>query len=46
MFIGGCAGSTAGGIKVSRIVLLFKLISNGRQKKRMLHPALGVFFKI
>ena len=25
MFVGGCAGSTAGGIKVSRIVLLFKL---------------------
>lgn len=36
MFIGGCAGSTAGGIKVSRIVLLFKLISN--EVKRMLHP--------
>ena len=36
MFIGGCAGSTAGGIKVSRTVLLFKLISN--EVKRMLHP--------
>ena len=36
MFIGGCAGSTAGGIKVSRIVLLFKLINN--EVKRMLHP--------
>ena len=35
MFIGG-AGSAAGGIKVSRIVLLFKLISN--EVKRMLHP--------
>ncbi len=36
MFIGGCAGSTAGGIKVSRIVVLFKLIGNGI--KRMIHP--------
>lgn len=26
MFIGGCAGSTAGGFKVSRVVLLFKSI--------------------
>ncbi|MBE6750038.1 MAG: TrkH family potassium uptake protein [Ruminococcaceae bacterium] len=36
MFIGGCAGSTAGGIKVSRIVLLFK--SMGSNLKHMLHP--------
>ena len=36
MFIGACAGSTAGGIKVSRIVLLFKRISAGL--KHMLHP--------
>ena len=36
MFIGGCAGSTAGGIKVSRIVILFKLIGN--EIKRMIHP--------
>ncbi|MCF0229256.1 MAG: TrkH family potassium uptake protein [Parasporobacterium sp.] len=28
MFIGGCAGSTAGGIKVSRFVLLFKSLKN------------------
>ena len=26
MFIGGCAGSTAGGFKISRIVMLFKTI--------------------
>lgn len=36
MFVGGCAGSTAGGIKVSRIVILFKLVSN--ELKRMIHP--------
>lgn len=36
MFIGGCAGSTAGGLKVSRVVLLFKLI--GREIRHMLHP--------
>ncbi len=36
MFIGGCAGSTAGGLKVSRAVLLLKLI--GRELRRLLHP--------
>ncbi len=36
MFIGGCAGSTAGGIKVSRIVIAFK--SMGRDLHRALHP--------
>lgn len=36
MFIGGCAGSTAGGIKVSRLVLLFKAIR--REFKKMIHP--------
>lgn len=28
MFIGGCAGSTAGGIKVSRIVIMVKMVFN------------------
>ncbi len=36
MFIGGCAGSTAGGFKVSRVVLLFKTI--GREIKHLLRP--------
>ena len=36
MFVGGCAGSTAGGIKVSRIVLLFKNFR--RDLRRTLHP--------
>lgn len=36
MFCGGCAGSTAGGLKVSRVLLLFKIM--GRELKRMLHP--------
>ncbi|MBE6787300.1 MAG: TrkH family potassium uptake protein [Ruminococcaceae bacterium] len=36
MFIGACAGSTAGGIKVSRIVLLFKRIS--ANLRHMIHP--------
>lgn len=36
MFIGGCAGSTAGGLKISRVVLLFKMIKNNL--RRMLHP--------
>ncbi len=36
MFIGACAGSTGGGIKVSRIVILFKLVKN--EISHMLHP--------
>ena len=36
MFVGGCAGSTAGGLKVSRIILLFKMIGN--ELLHMLHP--------
>lgn len=36
MFIGGCAGSTAGGIKVSRLVILFKSVK--RELQRMIHP--------
>ncbi len=36
MFIGGCAGSTAGGIKVSRIVIMIKLIA--KEIKHLLHP--------
>ncbi len=36
MMIGACAGSTAGGLKVSRAVMLFKMIR--REFRRMLHP--------
>ncbi len=36
MFIGGCAGSTGGGIKVVRIVLIFKHLA--AQLKRLVHP--------
>lgn len=36
MFIGGSAGSTAGGFKVSRIVLVFKNCAS--EFRRMLHP--------
>lgn len=36
MFIGGCAGSTAGGIKVARVVMLYKIIKT--ELLRMLHP--------
>ncbi|ADN74229.1 potassium uptake protein, TrkH family [Ferrimonas balearica DSM 9799] len=35
-FIGGCAGSTGGGMKVVRIVLLLK--QGGREVKRLIHP--------
>ena len=36
MFIGACAGSTAGGLKISRVVILFKMIS--REFGRLLRP--------
>ena len=41
MFLGGCAGSTAGGLKFSRFIILFKMIR--RELLRMLHPrSMGV----
>lgn len=36
MFIGACAGSTGGGIKVSRIVILFKGVKN--ELSTIIHP--------
>jgi len=40
MFVGGCAGSTAGGIKVARLMVLFKL--SWSELKRTLHPHMVV----
>lgn len=36
MFTGGCAGSTAGGFKVTRVLILLKNIK--RELKKLLHP--------
>lgn len=36
MFVGGCAGSTAGGLKLSRVMILFKI--GLRELKKMLRP--------
>lgn len=36
MFVGGCAGSTAGGLKVSRVIILVKRAIN--QVRQSLHP--------
>ena len=36
MFVGGCAGSTAGGLKVSRVAIAFCAVK--RDLKRLLHP--------
>ncbi|MCF6192918.1 MAG: TrkH family potassium uptake protein [Kangiellaceae bacterium] len=41
-FVGGCAGSTGGGMKVIRILLLFK--QGAREVKRLIHP--NAMFKI
>lgn len=44
MFIGGCSSSTAGAIKVIRIVILFKLIRRALYKR--LHPLAVVPIKL
>ena len=36
MFVGACAGSTGGGIKVSRLVILFKSVN--KELHQILHP--------
>ncbi len=36
MFVGGCAGSTGGGFKVARIMLMIKQI--GRDVRKQIHP--------
>ena len=36
MFCGACAGSTGGGIKVSRLLLMIKMVK--KETRRMLHP--------
>ena len=36
MFVGGCAGSTAGGFKVSRVIIIFKQVI--REFKKVGHP--------
>jgi len=43
-FIGGCAGSTGGGIKVIRILLLVK--QGARELKRLIHPNAQIVVKI
>lgn len=35
-FVGGCAGSTAGGLKISRLMIIFK--NTRRHLRMMLHP--------
>ena len=36
MFVGACAGSTGGGFKITRLVMIFKSIK--QETKRMIHP--------
>jgi trk system potassium uptake protein TrkH len=43
-FVGGCAGSTGGGLKVIRVVLLFK--QGKREIMRLIHPNAQVPIKI
>ncbi len=43
-FVGGCAGSTGGGMKVIRILLLFK--QGQRELSRLLHPNAKMVVKV
>ena len=43
-FIGGCAGSTAGGMKVIRVILLYR--QSAREIRRLIHPHAVVQIKI
>jgi trk system potassium uptake protein TrkH len=43
-FIGGCAGSTGGGLKVIRVVLLIK--QGAREILRLIHPSAQVTIKV
>jgi trk system potassium uptake protein TrkH len=43
-FVGGCSGSTGGGIKVIRILLLVK--QGARELKRLVHPNAQIVVKI
>lgn len=44
MFIGGCAASTSGSVKVIRVMILFKMIRRGFKKR--LHPRQVVAIKV
>jgi len=43
-FVGGCAGSTGGGMKVIRILLIFK--QGMREVKRIIHPSAVIQVKL
>ncbi len=43
-FVGGCAGSTGGGMKVIRVLLLFK--QGKRELTRLIHPKAKILVKI
>lgn len=43
-FVGGCAGSTGGGMKVIRVLLLFK--QGQRELRRLLHPSATIKVKV
>ena len=36
MFVGACAGSTGGGIKVSRVIIMLKMVKN--ELSHLIHP--------
>ena len=44
MFVGACAGSTGGGIKVSRLLIIVKSIR--REVRKMLHPNAVTIIKV
>lgn len=45
MFIGGCAGSTAGGLKVSRVIIFFKAARQDLNKMLHTHAVTAIRFE-
>ena len=44
MFMGGCAGSTAGGVKIERVMILLRQTKN--ELRNILHPRMITSLKI
>ena len=44
MFVGACAGSTGGGIKVSRLIILWKSVR--QEVRKILHPNAGTVIRV
>ncbi len=44
MFVGGCWGSTSGGVKLARVVVVFRYL--GQEMLRLVHPKAVIYVKL